>query len=683
MQVILKTLSLNNFRNIENKTYNFEGNRIAIAGKNRIGKSNTIQAIHWLLTDKLIDGSSDAASIKPLDDTSKKVEVKAVFIVDGKEFEVVKSYYENWAKNRGTGEYSLTGNITEYSINGIEMKVGNALEKIRQTLGLDDVRFANGNKIDSTINLISALINPLYMCEQMNEKDLRSFIIGLIGDVSDADVFEKDFRTKGAKDTLDRYSGDTLLAEKFLKNQIKELSTAIDMHNNFIKELQKESDVDTIELQDANREVARITCAIENVKASRLVENSKITKLKESIEQIEQEQKLLIDKLNKEVNEFNSIVNTNISALMEKKALLLGGKERIQQAVFAHQNKISNLNSTIKNLELTLEFKNKEINLLREKAIKVANSEYQSHENNCPNCGFTLNQEQINKERSDFENTKEEELATVNRQGKALKLEIENIKLKIEKSKEELSQCEQEKIADSSNYESAIEEINQKIQEEKSKHKVADIYSNADYLSLVDTKREKEAIIAQLKQDETNSSIESQIAEYESSMCEYKAIIAKHEVFLAGQNKIDQYKLENRLKINELNTLEEKLIAVELFEKTRLKMLDEKISAVFGDIKIQLIQKNIKKDSWDSVCKPLVKNKNTLFENGSTSEKIITGIAFIECVKHALKLSDLPILFDEGEALDKETINDLITPSQIICAVVNDNYNEPTTIVLD
>lgn len=161
----LKSLSLSNFRNIVNTTLKLDSNRCGIAGKNRIGKTNTILALHWLLTDKMLDGSSDVQSIKPFSDTSLKVEVKAVFDVNGQEYTISKSYQEEWVKNRGTSEITLKGHLTEYEINDVPYKVGKAIEQIEEAFGLDNVRFLNGNKVDSKININSMLINPYYLSQ--------------------------------------------------------------------------------------------------------------------------------------------------------------------------------------------------------------------------------------------------------------------------------------------------------------------------------------------------------------------------------------------------------------------------------------------------------------------------------------------------------------------------------------
>ena len=71
MQTKIKRLEVSNFRNIESAKYDLT-DKVAISGKNFIGKSNSLQAIHWLLSDYLMGGSQDIQSIKPLDDSKKK-----------------------------------------------------------------------------------------------------------------------------------------------------------------------------------------------------------------------------------------------------------------------------------------------------------------------------------------------------------------------------------------------------------------------------------------------------------------------------------------------------------------------------------------------------------------------------------------------------------------------------------
>ncbi len=464
-KVKLESLKLTNFRNIESMEFEFNGDRVAIAGKNRIGKTNTILALYWILTDKLLDGSSNIDSIKPLFDTKRRVEVNAIFKIENNEtleskhFEVVKIYYENWSKKRGTNEFELTGNNTEYIIDGIDMKVTEALEKIRNELGLNDVKFNNGNKIDSTINLISALVNPFYLTEQVDEKALRSFIIGLVGDVTDVDVYQKEPICLVAKDILSKYTGDTSNATKFLKSQIKELNDSLKMLDGFITELSKDQDVSLQELQGANREVARITQAIEDLKSAKDVEDPRIVKLDTQIKSLYDQKTEIINKLKQEVLKKNNDLLSQITLMTDKKNDLVNGKQRAQEEKIQLTSDIATKKQEIQKIEFDIEYGNKTLTALREEYKEVYASSYEKHEDTCPNCGYVLNANEVAKAQSEFEENKKTKLTSLNIQGKSLKLELDNQELKLKSLKKELEELEATKIYDSVDYDKAIESI--------------------------------------------------------------------------------------------------------------------------------------------------------------------------------------------------------------------------------
>ena len=115
----------------------------------------------------------------------------------------------------------------------------------------------------------------------------------------------------------------------------------------------------------------------------------------------------------------------------------------------------------------------------------------------------------------------------------------------------------------------------------------------------------------------------------------------------------------------------------------RLEILNAKAKQVFGQVRWNFIEYNLKDMSYSEVCHPYIIGKDTKFDNGSTSEKVITGIAIINALCDATATPHLPILFDEGEALDSESIaNKIVSPSQIITAKVSDAFITPTVIQL-
>ena len=104
----LTQLELTNFRNIEHSVYRFS-DRCGISGPNYTGKTNLLNAICYLLTDSMIDNSSDIVSIKPKGAERVSVIVKAWLDIDGEEVVIAKEYREVWNKDKT----ALTGHETE------------------------------------------------------------------------------------------------------------------------------------------------------------------------------------------------------------------------------------------------------------------------------------------------------------------------------------------------------------------------------------------------------------------------------------------------------------------------------------------------------------------------------------------------------------------------------------------
>ena len=164
----------------------------------------------------------------------------------------------------------------------------------------------------------------------------------------------------------------------------------------------------------------------------------------------------------------------------------------------------------------------------------------------------------------------------------------------------------------------------------------------------------------------------------------YKKVIADHEYYLRQVEKLESIKKLRKKHSDEQTNLEQKKELINKFIYTKLKMLDENVSKIFGNIRFQLIKENIKEGSFDAVCKPYIYDTeidistDITWKSGSKSERVITGIAIIEAIKKAMKFPDLPILFDEGGEISTETFKTKFkTDSQLICVKVVDNITKP------
>ena len=204
----LKKVTIDNFRNISHAEHNLEDLNV-FQGPNRQGKTNTILAIYWAITDFLMDGSSDYASFKPLDDTKKKVSVELEFDT----FKFKKEYFEKWTKTRGSETETMTGHYTDYYIDDIKTAPTNAKKDLIQKFGVE------GKTNVSKFDLLRAIIDPYYLAKN-DWKVTRQFIIELVGDVENTAVINENPELEPVANRLAQDWYNTDQTKKYYKQQI-------------------------------------------------------------------------------------------------------------------------------------------------------------------------------------------------------------------------------------------------------------------------------------------------------------------------------------------------------------------------------------------------------------------------------------------------------------------------------
>jgi DNA repair exonuclease SbcCD ATPase subunit len=129
-RIVLKRLTLRNFKGIRDFTVEFSGGETQILGANATGKSTLRDAFTWVLFGKDAAGNSDTKfGIKtngPDGRAIPKLEhgVIAVLDVAGQTVELRRCYCEDWVTPRGSAEPVLRGHTTGYFHNGVPLKEG-------------------------------------------------------------------------------------------------------------------------------------------------------------------------------------------------------------------------------------------------------------------------------------------------------------------------------------------------------------------------------------------------------------------------------------------------------------------------------------------------------------------------------------------------------------------------------
>lgn len=682
--ITLEKLVLTNYRNIPFASYEFNGNS-KIVGENKVGKTNTLESIYYLLTDKLIDGSVDIAQLKPLANTKEKVTVEGTFNVDGNKVTLKKVYYEQWVKTRGEATLVFKCHSTDYYYNDAKQDTKKAYESLVGEL------FGVENDPRLKIDFMQMLINPTYLGEMGESKDwtnLREFIIKLVGDISDDDVFVKEPTTAPIRGDLAAYAGKTDQVKKLYKSQINGIQDKITGYEVMIGELEKTPCPEEHEIEMCKK-------AIED-------SENKIAKLRNSkgIDLKSQEIQTKINGKEKELNEL-------VAADLERKNQPNPTIDNLSKEIGDMQSKVDGLMESKRNLQnqvIDLEQKKKYIDyeiercgLIRDEVIK-SYKECKEKMNNvhvateCPTCHRPYDPAQIEEVKAKETASLKNQLDSITERGTKNKDKLASLN----KDKAEIEEQIKNAEAGIDGLTSEIQELNKKIMDKRSELHDVSVNANRGFVpnpTIAKLQEEinelkKDLLASQCEFDDGNRSIAQDISLEQSRQTVWKKVLEDKAYY--DRQMVNLEETRNHLKAaqKELIAYEQKSDLLALFIKTKLNLLDNNVSKVFGNIKFKLIEPNIN-GGYDVVCKPYIYNidkgesTTVTWKSGSKSEKVVTGIAIAEAIKETLHLPNLPYLFDEGGEISSETFTTRFkTNSQLICVKVQDNIPNPTVMAI-
>jgi DNA repair exonuclease SbcCD ATPase subunit len=216
MRLTIKELSLVNFRGLT-ISISFSANTL-ILGMNGIGKTRVNDAFLWLLFGKDTQGRQDY-EIKPRDQDMRnsKVSVRGMFDLDGQELTLERIYSEKWTKKKGSEEAEFSGNVTEYSINGVACNATNFKTKINSILDEDRFKLITSSSYFNTLKW----------------QDKRNLLIQAAGEPSEEEIIgdNEDFKrllSYCTGKTMDEYRKEIAAKKKPIKKELDEIPARID-----------------------------------------------------------------------------------------------------------------------------------------------------------------------------------------------------------------------------------------------------------------------------------------------------------------------------------------------------------------------------------------------------------------------------------------------------------------------
>lgn len=626
--VRLKQMKLRNFKGIKERDIDFNLLDTNIYGKNATGKTTLVDAFTWLFFNKDSSGASDfdVKTKTPNGEYLHNLEhlVEAVVEVDGTETTFKKVFKEKYTKQRGSTTASFTGHTTDYFVDDVPRKKKEYDETVNELF-------------DS--NIFSMITDPFYFNTRMKWQDRRKTLIDICGDVSDEAVI-------ASNSDLAPLNG--VLASKSVDDYRLQLKSKMKPINDELKAI-------PIKINEAN---LAIPTDIETI------DEDKLTYINNRINEAEsKKQRILsggvIAEKEKEIIQFNNqkIMFKNerpdIKSLQDEEFALSIKIDSLERKKERAENEIRAKKSQQKSNELMRDE-------LRNKFTEVNNMQYDESKNICPHCGQELPQEKIDGFMEEFNISKSNQLENINKDGKRLKEQFESITEDIQVLGKDI-QNHQILIND---YKLKLKELTKKIaniNEDFAKEQEPKI--NAIDEKIVNAEREMEFLKSNT--GEEVAKINEEIGMLKEQRSHYEEIKAKERLAKTQINRIAELEAREKELSNQYNDMDKMLYLTDLFIKTKVAMLTEKINSNFKLCNFRLFEEQIN-GGLNEVCEVTVNGVN--YTDLNNAMKINAGLDVINTICDYSN-TYAPIFIDNAESVN-ETIK---TNSQQVRLYVTEN----------
>lgn len=626
--VRLKQMKLRNFKGIKELDIDFNLLDTNVYGKNATGKTTLVDAFNWLFFNKDSSGASDfdVKTKTPDGEYLHNLEhlVEAVVEVDGTETTFKKVFKEKYTKQRGSTTAAFTGHTTDYFVDDVPRKKKEYDETVNELF-------------DS--NIFSMITDPFYFNTRMKWQDRRKTLIDICGDVSDELVINSLNDLAPLQQLLNGKSVDDLRAQ--LKSKMKPINDELKAIPIKINEanLAIPTDIETIDEDKLTYINNRINEA--ESKKQRILSGGIIAEKETELIKLRNQRLLIKNEVPdvKPLKDEEYSLSIQIDSLEHK-------KERAENEIQVKKS-MQDANKSRRDP-------------LRKERNELEAKYYDSSKNICPECGQMRTQEQIKKFEEEFNIYKSNRLEELNAKGLSLLKEYKERSVEIDDLENKVQE-----------YQNMIDESKVKLSELTKK--IANI--NEDFakeqepkINAIDEKivnAEREMEFLKSNTGEEVAKINEEIGMLKEQRSHYEEIKAKERLAKTQINRIAELEAREKELSNQYNDMDKMLYLTDLFIKTKVAMLTEKINSHFKLCKFNLFEEQIN-GGLNEVCEVTVNGVN--YTDLNNAMKINAGLDVINTICDYSN-TYAPIFIDNAESVN-ETIK---TNSQQVRLYVTEN----------
>lgn len=642
-KIILKKLSLLNFKGLRDYSIEFNADITRVLGRNGSGKTTIFDGFTWLLFGKDSE-DRQTFNIKTLDENGIAIpqlphEVSAVINVDGTDITLRRVYAEKWVKRRGTVSAEFTGHTEERYYNDVPCTMKDYNEKIAELCSEQVFKF---------------ITNPTYFSRQKTDVQ-RAMLIRMAGGISDEDIAagNDDFTALLAQltgKTLDEYKREISSKRSKLKAEIETLPDRIDERR---RDVTAEEDWSAIESEikrltsekfEIDAEIADAAKAMRKASDARMAVIAELNNVRSQ-------------KMRREYEVKEIALAAWRKRKSERQALLASIDSDSREITRLQQQQSSNANTLHRLL-------NEREQLVEEyRAIKAETLEISESEFVCPTCHRRYEIDEIESKQQEiteaFNSRRAKRLEENKRKGLTVRSQIDTLNEQQQMIEDKIAQL-QETIVKSKQQPL----YNESFDVEPPTHDA--IASDSEYIALCEREKSLQEQSNNTLQEQSDSSLQEQSNTLADKIAELRVRLSKREIIERNNARIAE--LEEQLKTQnaELARLEGIEFTIAEFSKARINAVEQRINAMFKIVRFKMFAKQINGGEVET-CEATV--NGVPYNNGlNNAMRIIAGLDIINAICKFEGVT-APIFIDNAES-----VNDIPeTVSQLIALVVTDD----------
>ena len=644
----LLTITLENFQGIKAAEYKFDGKNAAIYGDNATGKTTVFNAYTWLLFAKPSNGAKGfTPKTKGKDGDLHNLEhaAEAKFRAnDDRIITLRKAYSEVYKKRRGSSVKEFDGHTTEFYIDGVPVK-----EKEYQ-----DYLDTNFGPADQ----LKMLTMPMFFAEDMDWQARRQILLDVCGDVTDDDVIASTADLKDLPDylrmngsdqqyTVDDYRLIAGAQKKKINHDLEAIPSRIDEAQRAIPDLSGinaeaiAAKIGDLKAKRYEAETAKVNASAGDTNAAEI--RQRIAEIKAQTAEAQAAHIAVEIAKNEEARK-------SIAEIKDMLGEELTARDDLEREILRLRKNVAAIERDRE--ELLAEYKSKQAEQWGEDAEI------------CPACGQALPTDKVEKLRTDFNRRKSETLQKLNERGQsecskdviaAIESKIAEHQATMYYTVNHLKQIEHDlSVAESQVIDEIPFESTRKFAE------LDDALKECRYQE----SHQSEAIHDALKKHQAEiDSINMEIAAAEETAAQIKLV----ELQTVRVGELE--KQEKRL-ASEYELIERGLFLCDLFIKTKVGMLTDRINAKFQSVSFRLfvdqINGGVKED-----CEVLVPGEGgrlVPYRDANNAARINAGLEIIKVLSEHWDVS-MPVFVDNAESVTR--LADI--GGQIIRLIVSEN----------